>query len=134
MDLVEAEETGGTAGPVDAGPSRIVVVLDFDGVLHSYTSGWTGPEPCDAPEPGARQFVDWLLGQGVEAVVVSARAGTEAGAAAIRGWLAEHGFPPLRVTSRKVPAAAYVDDRAVPYGDGRWDACRAGVARLVARP
>lgn len=113
---------------------EIVVVVDFDGVLHSYSSGWTGYEPLDPPEPGAREFVDWLLAQHFEVVVVSARAGTELGAQAIRDWLKDHGFPELRVTDQKVRAAAYIDDRAVAYLGGDWDGCRRNVMRLTAHP
>jgi hypothetical protein len=112
----------------------IVVAVDFDGVMHSYTSGWTGHEPVDPPEPGARDFVQWLLAQGLEIVVVSARAAAPGGAQAIRDWLALHGFPPLRVTDQKVRAAAYIDDRAVPYVGGDWETCRDHVSRLVAHP
>lgn len=113
---------------------QIVVAIDFDGVLHSYTSGWTGYVPDDPPEPGAREFVDWLQAEGYEVVVVSARAITEEGATAIREWLHTHGFPALQVTDRKVRAAAYIDDRAVPYAGGDWESCRSHVARLAGSP
>jgi len=108
------------------------VAVDFDGVLHAYVSGWTGPVPADSPEPGALEFVRWLQSEGATVVVLSTRARTRTGARAIRRWLADHGFPPLKVTDRKVNAVAYVDDRAVPYqpADG-WPACRSHVLRLA---
>lgn len=114
--------------------SGIVIAVDFDGVLHSYTSGWTGWVPVDPPEPGAREFIDWMLAQGLEVVVTSARAHSEEGAEAIRSWLAAYGFPELRVTNEKVRAAAYIDDRAVPYLGGDWDHCRSRILRLASVP
>jgi hypothetical protein len=107
------------------------VAVDFDGVLHSYVSRWTGVRPADPPEPGAREFVEWLLAAGARVVVVSTRANRRRGARAIRRWLAEYGFPPLPVTRHKVNAVAYVDDRAVRYSSGNWSACRAAVGELA---
>ncbi|MFE9976664.1 hypothetical protein ACFYRD_39715 [Streptomyces hirsutus] len=107
-----------------------VVAVDFDGVLHSYTSGWTGYVPVDPPEPGALRFVHWLIGRGAEVVIVSSRANRLEGAEAIRAWLRTHGFPELEVTHVKVRAVGYVDDRAVPYAPGHWDECKARVSLL----
>lgn len=108
-----------------------VVALDFDGVLHSYRSGWTGWVPTDPPEDGAHEFVEWLIEQGAEVVVVTARALTSEGTEATQEWLRRHGFPQLRVTNEKVRAAAYIDDRAIPYRSGSWARCQSEVARLV---
>jgi hypothetical protein len=108
-----------------------VIAVDFDGVLHSYVSGWTGHLPRDPAERGALEFIQWLAACGAEIVVMSARAGAEGGKEAIRDWLREQGFPELTVTDHKVIAAAYVDDRAVPYAAGNWADCQARIARLV---
>jgi hypothetical protein len=108
------------------------VAVDFDGVLHSYTSGWTGYRPLDGPEPGALAFVEGLIGSGYAVVVMSSRADHPAGVAGIRGWLAEHGFPALRVTNLKVAAVAYIDDRGVGYR-GTFDGIAGEVDRLASR-
>lgn len=107
------------------------VAVDFDGVLHSYVSGWTGIRPTDPPEPGAREFVDWLITNGATVVITSTRANRRRGARAIRRWLSEHGFPPLPVTHHKVNAVAYVDDRAVHYRGGNWTSCQHAVRDLL---
>jgi hypothetical protein len=42
----------------DLPKGKPILVLDFDGVLHSYTSGWKGPRNIpDAPVPGAMEFL-----------------------------------------------------------------------------
>jgi len=36
-----------------------ILCVDFDGVIHAYTSKWTGPRNIsDGPVPGA---IDWLM-------------------------------------------------------------------------
>lgn len=88
------------------------LAIDFDGVLHAYTSPWTKPEEIhDGPVPGA---VAWVTAacKRFEVVVCSARAETPAGIVAITEWLSRHGFPPVEVTSEKPKAVVYLDDRA----------------------
>ncbi len=87
------------------------VVLDFDGPLHSYTSGWTGYEPLDPPVDGAREFCEDLVARGAVPVVCSSRADHPGGVDAIGRYLRLHGFPPMPVTNVKVAGIAYV---------GRW--------------
>lgn len=105
------------------------VAVDFDGVLHSYTSGWTGIEPTDPPCEGAVGFIQGLSNN-YTVVVVSSRAIDPGGAFAIERWLQKHGFPKLDVTSEKVPAVAYIDDRAVVY-DGDFASCFEHVEALA---
>lgn len=110
------------------------VALDFDGPVHSYRSGWTGFAATDPPTPGALTFVRTLLGAGARVVIHTSRADCAAGVKGVREFLGLHGFPELEVTYEKVPAAAYVDDRAVPF-DPRvpdWPRVLADVARLCA--
>lgn len=98
------------------------VVFDFDGVIHSYASGWTGMIPEDGPEPGALEAVQWAQSEGYEVVIQSTRAATQEGHTAMREWLRRYGFPDgLRVTDQKVPAVAYIDDRAVVHRPGQDD-------------
>ena len=101
---------------------QIIVALDFDGVLHSYASGWTGAIPLDPPVPGAQEFCGALIQRGYKIVIFSTRAhpklgkgprefidlarpnddgswenvgekGVTLGAYAMRQWFRHHGFP-----------------------------------------
>ena len=111
--------------------SRKTIVLDFDGVIAQYKNGWTGVEPTEPPVPGAREAVEELIRLGYEVVVVSSRAymGEHPGGEhAIVRWLDANGFPPLRVTSDKVPAVLYVDDRGFRF-TGDWREVLEFVAR-----
>ena len=111
------------------------IAVDFDGVLHAYTSGWTGPEPLDGPVPGAVQFIQRLLAAGYDVEVFSARIADEPDAVGhIERWLARHGFPPLTVSCTKgAHYIAFIDDRAVPFR-GDFDETFASLDALLAAP
>ena len=50
------------------------VVFDFDGVIHSYTSGWKGQSVIpDPPVPGIKEAIAEIRDAGYEVVVVSTR-------------------------------------------------------------
>lgn len=92
------------------------VVLDFDGVIHSYTSGWQGVEIVpDPPVPGIKESIEALRAVGYEVAVVSARASTYEGCKAIHRYLMAHGIQVDEVTDKKPPALVYVDDRAICF-------------------
>ena len=97
-------------------------VIDFDGVLHSYTSGWKGEEEIpDPPTEGAVEWVEMITEAGYRAVVASTRAKEQLGREAMALWLGRNGFPTLEIAYGKPPALWYVDDRAVRFpGPGRW--------------
>lgn len=103
------------------------IALDFDGVIHSYVSGWTGPIPTDPPVPGARDAIATIRALGYRVVVFSCRAEPEEGMTGIRGWLAIHDIHVDEITHEKPHAMLYFDDRAVRF-EGDWnavvDACR----------
>jgi hypothetical protein len=99
---------------------RRTVCLDFDGVLHSYKSGWRGEAIIpDPPIHGTREAIARLRSL-YRIVVHSTRCRTAEGRAAVEAWLREHGITVDEVCEHKPPALAYVDDRAVPFR-GDWD-------------
>jgi hypothetical protein len=99
---------------------RRTVCLDFDGVLHSYRSGWCGAEVIpDPPIHGTRDAVARLRQQ-YRIVVFSARCHSEEGRRAVQNWLDRHDIVVDEVCEHKPPALVYVDDRAVRFR-GDWD-------------
>lgn len=101
-------------------PARQTICLDFDGVIHSYVSGWRGIEVIsDPPIHGTDEAIRKLRRQ-YRVVVHSARCATEEGRDAICAWLKKHQIEVDEVCEHKPPATIYVDDRAVRF-KGNWD-------------
>ncbi|MHC4405527.1 MAG: hypothetical protein ACYTG0_38265 [Planctomycetota bacterium] len=100
--------------------ARRTVCLDFDGVIHSYSSGWCGADVIpDPPVHGARDAIARLRRQ-FKVVVLSSRCRTAEGREAVEAWLRRHSIEVDEVCSHKPPAMVYVDDRAVRFR-GDWD-------------
>lgn len=71
-------------------PHKLTLLVDFDGVLHSYDSGWQGATTVlDGPVPGAIQFL-WDATERFLVCIYSSRSsspgGVEAMMAAIDTW------------------------------------------------
>jgi ribonucleotide monophosphatase NagD (HAD superfamily) len=95
------------------------IILDFDGVLHSYSSGWKGADVIpDLPTEGAREAVAKLR-ESYIVVVVSSRCHQPGGIGAIREWLDKHGIVVDDVSNDKPPHVVVVDDRALRF-EGKW--------------
>jgi hypothetical protein len=96
---------------------RYTIAVDFDGVLHSYTSPWVDHHVIpDPPIPGA---IEWLerISADFDVVIFTTRGKTEAGRVAVARWISEHGYTghDFTVTAEKPPALIYLDDRAVRF-------------------
>ncbi len=63
------------------------IAIDFDGVLHSYASGWTGQIPFDPPVDGAQNFCEQLLMEGYHVVIFTARVHPELGVGNIQRFI-----------------------------------------------
>lgn len=107
--------------------------LDFDGVIHSYTSGWKGvaciPDP---PVPGAIRFIEAAQDAGWIVAVYSTRSRSLRGRWAMRRWLdrwahEEMGcgtfthdlLDAIRWPWFKPSAFLTIDDRAITF-TGEW--------------
>ena len=97
------------------------VVFDFDGVIHSYTSGWKGEDVIpDPPVTGIKDSIHQIRKAGYEVVVVSTRCASEKGMEAVKKYLADNEIAVDRVCKEKPPAIVYIDDRAICF-DGKSD-------------
>lgn len=69
-----------------------ILCLDFDGVLHSYTSGWKGARNIpDAPVPGALEFVVDAINH-FSVAILSSRSHQFGGRWAMKRWLRSNLF------------------------------------------
>jgi len=100
--------------------SKPILCLDFDGVLHSYTSSWKGADVVpDPPVPGALEFM-------IEAEkyftikIYSSRSNQPGGIKAMHDWICKHlGYEPDFLVeafpTEKPPAFLTIDDRAIQF-------------------
>ena len=98
---------------------RQTICLDFDGVIHSYQSGWQGEAVISDPPIHRVELAIQELRKDFRVVVFSARCRTEEGVQAIQAWLIKHQIVVDEVCRNKPPAHVYVDDRAVRFS-GDW--------------
>ena len=95
---------------------RKKIAIDFDGVIHSYTSKWISPAIIsDPPTVGAFNFIEKIL-EDYDVVIFSTRA-TANGRLAIKKWLSKYGMSKsliskIEITNIKPHAVIYLDDRA----------------------
>lgn len=107
---------------------KTTVLIDLDGVLHSYVSGWQGAtELPDRPVPGAIEFLRKLIQhEEIEPVIYTSRIRTGASqmdlkaVAAIKAWLYLQGLTreevdQLDMTYEKIPAVLQIDDRGFQF-------------------
>ena len=106
-----------------------ILCLDFDGVLHSYTSGWRGAAIIsDKPVPGAVEFLKEATGD-FEVHIFSSRSNQKGGIEAMQVWLenvvsGKSGpLPPwldlIHWPTEKPAAFLTIDDRAITF-TGVW--------------
>ena len=123
--------------------SKPILCLDFDGVVHSYSSGWKGPATIpDPPVDGAFEFIERAL-EHFSVCIFSSRTGQYEdrdsgiqrvhGQAAMEKWCTEWAIKVLgeirgrgvmamlSFPGHKPSAMVTIDDRAITF-DGTWPA------------
>lgn len=112
--------------------SKPILCLDFDGVLHSYTSGWKGADNIpDPPVPGAIAFLRETV-KHFRVAIFSSRSNQEGGQRAMREWIGYWMVQEresddeelswagaIEWPSEKPPALVTLDDRALTF-TGEW--------------
>lgn len=95
----------------------LTVCFDFDGVIHSYRSGWQGDESI-IPDPmvfGIGKVIRKLKADGYKIVIFTTRARTKEGFNAVCNYLKRRHIPFDSITDIKPPALCYIDDRAINF-------------------
>lgn len=65
----------------------MLICVDFDGVIHSYTSGWQRASVIlDPPVPGAFEWLQSLLDAGFKVAIFSSRSHQEGGIDGMQNW------------------------------------------------
>lgn len=87
--------------------TKKTICVDFDGVLNEYNGYEEGNlgEPLSASKEFIRQ-----LRKKYKVVILTSRPKEQ-----VIDWLTDNGFPSMEVTNRKIPAVAYIDDRAIQF-------------------
>ena len=113
--------------------SKPTLCLDFDGVLHSYTSGWKGADVVpDPPTDGALQFL-WDASEHFKIAIFSSRSHQPGGKHAMQKWLNAHMrtfwsmdrtrcddiLAEIDWPNEKPAAFVTLDDRALTF-EGEW--------------
>ena len=85
------------------------VCVDFDGVLNEY-KGYNERD-LYSPKPFVENFLE-KLSEDYEVVIFTSRVNSR-----VESWLERNGLAKYvsKVTSKKVPAIAYIDDRAIQF-------------------
>lgn len=93
------------------------VLVDFDGVIHSYTSGWHGADTIsDPPVEGAFDFLREAILE-FKVCIYSSRSREPGGIEAMRKWFIDYELPfeildALDFPTKKPAAFLTIDDRA----------------------
>lgn len=108
--------------------------IDFDGVLHSYTSGWNGAAVVS--DPPVRGAMEWLLdlieSEKYVVCIYSSRSKDEGGVEAMQEWInlsmlhnseasrvgtdrIEKALAQIQYPTEKPPAYLTIDDRAICF-------------------
>ena len=112
--------------------TKPILCLDFDGVIHSYSSGWKGAEIVpDPPVPGAIAFMREAV-KHFRVAIYSTRSNQPGGLTAMREWLGYHTLDQresddedlawigaIEWPTEKPPALVTIDDRAITF-TGTW--------------
>ena len=112
--------------------NKPILCLDFDGVIHSYTSGWQGADVIpDPPVEGAIPFIYMALSS-FRVAIFSSRSGQRGGIRAMQKWLKKHAqahedfhlmnhgwLGRIEWPTEKPPAMVGLDDRVLTF-TGAW--------------
>jgi hypothetical protein len=115
-----SEQINGQGGHTP--PCKPIILVDFDGVIHSYTSGWQGVTTItDPPVDGAIEWLNEMIESDIFQVsIFSTRNFQEGGVGTMIDYLLENGLTTdnlLKLTfpTEKTGAFLIIDDRAMTF-------------------
>jgi hypothetical protein len=110
------------------------MMIDFDLTIYKYSKGFEDGILEDDAFDGAKETIDWLKGMGFEIVIFTARASKENAEDMgtdhlkqiknIENFLDDKGIYFDRITSEKLSANFYIDDKAITIENGDWDSVK----------
>ena len=123
--------------------SKPILCVDFDGVIHSYVSGWKGATiVADPPVPGALRWL-WKATEWWDVNIYSSRSKDFGGIDAMADWLhywaaqewkdnrfANDFLAAMTFPKQKPAAKLTIDDRAICF-EGNWHAVEMDPANLL---
>lgn len=105
--------------------AKKTICIDFDGVIHDYSTGWQGEDVFGNMIPNADTGTSVLKQKGWTVIIFTTRKKTDG----LEKWLKEHNISYDYInenpgqpenTSGKIIADVYLDDRGICFR-GRWD-------------
>lgn len=93
-----------------------ILCVDFDGVIHSYTSKWAGALVIkDPPVPGAIRWLEECT-KVFDVYIYSSRSKVPGAIDAMATWLYEYGLRAyVQFPTQKPPAFLTIDDRCIRF-------------------
>ena len=104
------------------------IMIDFDGVIHSYDKGFQNGEVYGNVIEGSKEAVEHFKSKGYEIVIFTTRASKEHNIdpkskeliSNVESWLNKNGIYFDDITADKLGAVAYIDDKAIRF-ESNWD-------------
>lgn len=106
-------------------------MIDLDGTIHKYSKGYLKDGSVyDPPFDGAREVINYLKDKGYEIVIFTTRVSKENAKETggdhleqirkVGEWLKKYDIYFDRITSEKLAADFYIDDKAIHIPNGDW--------------
>ena len=104
------------------------IAIDFDGVIHEYSKGWSDGTIYDPPVAGVKEALDALKASGHYLMIFTTRTNKifrkkegDDQEKVMKEWLVKHEIPFDKIwTFGKPMADIFVDDRAIQFR-GKWE-------------
>lgn len=107
------------------------ICIDFDGVIHTMPGykpevydGWKNGAIEGELAPGTKEAIEKLQ-KTYNVIVFTAREDVMK----VRDWIFNCGIHNVKVTNRKVPAVAYIDDKAIRFES--WDQTMDDIKEII---